>query len=86
MEQNSKEKKTHVGWAMLRLNEETPAQQALAESTRRVKLPRGGQKSTLVRGVNRDLKEVGYSSYSELGMGVHTSAQDRKTWRKTVME
>ena len=68
---------------LLRLHEETPAQQALAEATRRVKLPRGGQKSTWVRGVNRDLKEVGYS---ELGMGVHTSAQDRKTWRKTVMK
>ena len=47
---------------LLRLDEETPARQALEEATRRVKLVKGGQKSTWIQGIKIDLEEAGLKS------------------------
>ncbi|XP_038062383.1 fibroblast growth factor receptor 1-like [Patiria miniata] len=53
---------------LLRKSEETPAEQALLEAIRKNKLPRGGQRTTLLKRVNKDLTTTG------------VNIKDRHTW------
>lgn len=46
---------------LLRLPAETPAKQALTEAIRKYKLPRGGQRATWLKKVNKDLTATGFN-------------------------
>ena len=63
---------------VMRLPEDTPVRKAIDEAKRAVKMPRGQQKLTWLKLVERDLKELGIEGD---GMGI---AQDRLIWRKLV--
>ena len=62
-----------------RLHEETPAKQVLAEARRTVKKLRGGQTTTWLKVLEKDLKELGITPGE-----ARETAQDRKEWRTIV--
>ena len=62
-----------------RLHEETPAKQALAEARRKVRKPRGGQTSTWLKVLEKDLKGLNITTKE-----AEKIAKDRKEWKKTV--
>ena len=64
----------------LRLNENTPAAQALAEAERPVKNPRGGQKTTWLKCIKAQLKQNHNLTWEE----AKTLAKDRTEWRGLV--
>ena len=63
----------------VRLHSDTPAKQALEEATRNVKKLRGGQKTTWIKTLEKDLKEQGMTIDSAT-----EKAKDRKEWQKEV--
>ena len=72
--------KRRLRWTghLLRLAEETPAKQALMECLRHHKLPRGGQRTTWLKRINKDLKTTDLNIKNP-----HTwhLAADREQWR-----
>ena len=64
---------------ILRLPEETPVRQALAESDRKHKMPRGKPKLTWTRQISNNLKERGITTDQAVDL-----AQNRKTWHTIV--
>ena len=66
---------------MMRLPDTTPAKQALKESLRTVKRPRGRQKDTWNTIVNRQLNEIGLSLNDPQ---LQETADDRRLWRTLV--
>ena len=63
----------------MRLPEDSPCRQALNEFNRATKRPRGGQKLTWIRQVNRDLENMGINTEK-----IEEIAQDRIRWKKIV--
>ena len=63
----------------VRLPEETPAKMALEESKRKLKKIRGGQRTTWLKTIEKDLSDVGYTlqQASEI-------ASERTEWKKVV--
>ena len=64
---------------LLRLNEKTPARLALKEAERKVKKPKGGQKLTWMKLIEKDLEE-----YKIPKCEAETLAQDRTALRKLI--
>ena len=58
--QNGAIKKRRLSWYghLIRLSEETPAKKALDEVKRKVKTPKGGQKITWIKLIEKDLKDL----------------------------
>jgi len=76
-------KKRRLLWFghLLRLPEDTPARQALAEYQRPVKRPRGKPKTTWISAIQKELKEI----QTDLTIEKATElAQDRQIWRDIV--
>ena len=73
---------------LMRLHADTPARKSLEECLRKVKLPRGGPKTTWMQTVRQDLAKIGIKL--ELSKDAHTLkrlselTQDRKNWRGIV--
>lgn len=63
----------------LRLPEDTPCKQALTEFHRPTKRPRGGQKYTWIKQVNKELEKVNIDINN-----IETIAKDRNKWRNIV--
>ena len=72
--------KRRLRWTghLLRLPDVTPAKQALLEAIRKTKLPRGGQRTTWLKTIKRDLTSTEVNIYDP-----HTwdLARDRDQWR-----
>ena len=62
-----------------RLPEKAPSKRALYEALRPCKNPRGGQKLTLIRLINKELTQKGTNIRNSI-----QTAQDRKVWRSLV--
>ncbi|XP_038054992.1 uncharacterized protein LOC119727203 [Patiria miniata] len=63
---------------LLRLPEEAPAKQALLDAIRKNKLPIGGQRTTWLKRVNKDLTTTGVNIKDRCTWHV---ASDREQWR-----
>ena len=76
-------KRRRMNWLghLLRLHEDTPARQALAEYTRQTKRPKGRPKPTWVAQV---LKEARIVDPNTTLNDLETLANDRKAWRAWV--
>ena len=72
-------KKRRLNWYghLLRLPDDTPAKQALYESDRKVKRPRGKPKITWTNMIKKDLQ-------SQKLQDINEKAQDRDAWRVIV--
>ena len=64
---------------LLRLNEKTPTRLALKEAERKVKKPKGGQKLTWMKLIEKDLEE-----YKICRCEAETLTQDRTAWRNVI--
>ena len=77
-------KKRRLSWFghLMRLNEKTPAQEALKESERKVKKIKGGQKLTWMKLIKDDLKKIDdrmtFDEWKE-------NAKDKKSYNLKVM-
>ena len=56
MEENNRGKKIKLAWHLLRLPDNTPAKTAFRAAHRYVKKPRGGQKLTWIKMIEKDLE------------------------------
>ena len=71
---------------MLRLPEDTPAKRALREAQRWVKKPKGGQKLTWLRVVEKDLEKINVVAVTSGGGKIRNKisheqlAKNRHTW------
>ena len=65
----------------MRLPEETPAKMALQEAYRKVKKLRGGQTTTWISVLERDLSTLGLTVEGAIQL-----ALDRDEWRKVVWQ
>ncbi len=63
----------------MRLPEETPAKMALKESERTLKKLKGGQRTTWIKTITKDLSEEGYTLQQAKEI-----ARERTEWRKVV--
>ena len=66
---------------VIRLDSETPARQAIEEARRIVKKLRGGQMTTWLTVMERDLKDLGLTIDTAI-----EKAKDRKEWRRVIWE
>ena len=76
---SKKIKSRRLSWLghLLRLPEDTPARQALAEAQRQVRRPRGRPKTTWISAIQKELKEI----HEDLNLLAGTEkAQDRTLW------
>ena len=81
---SKKIKSRRLSWLghLLRLPEDTPARQALAEAQRQVRRPRGRPKTTWISAIQKELKEI----HEDLNLLAATEkAQDRTLWM-TIIE
>ena len=81
---SKKIKSRRLSWLghLLRLPEDTPARQALAEAQWQVRRPRGRPKTTWISAIQKELKEI----HEDLNLLAATEkAQDRTLWM-TIIE
>ena len=77
-------KKRRLSWYghLIRLSEETPAKKALEEVKRKVKKPKGGQKITWIKLIEKDLKDL--KRFVQKEEDLEEITLNRKRWRKLI--
>ena len=77
-------KKRRLSWYghLIRLSEETPAKKALDEVKRKVKKPKGGQKITWIKLIEKDLKDL--KRFVQKEEDLKEITLNRKKWRKLI--
>ena len=76
--------KRRLSWYghLIRLSEETPAKKALEEVKRKVKKPKGGQKITRIKLIEKDLKDL--KRFVQKEEDLEEIALNRERWRKLI--